>query len=97
MLTWFCPLQNRLDWPQGDSGRENIRAVEKLQTLSHIIAEAGELKGLTELQGQVLDLINSLLQYDPEKRITARQALSHKFFSEATQQLVRQATTLSPC
>jgi serine/threonine protein kinase len=30
----------------------------------------------------VVDLINSLLEYDPSERITARKALSHAFFDD---------------
>lgn len=30
-----------------------------------------------------LSLLNGLLTYDPDKRLTARQALKHEYFSEA--------------
>jgi serine/threonine protein kinase len=31
---------------------------------------------------EVVHLINSLLEYDPKERITARKALSHAFFKD---------------
>ena len=37
-------------------------------------------KHLPSLSEQGIHLLNSLLTYDPEKRITARQALRHPFF-----------------
>lgn len=39
-------------------------------------------KHLPSLSDQGVHLLNSLLTYDPEKRITARQALRHPFFQE---------------
>ena len=35
-----------------------------------------------ELSANGIDLLNSLLTYDPDKRLTAAEALRHPFFSE---------------
>jgi serine/threonine protein kinase len=37
---------------------------------------------LPALSKHGLDLLNQMLTYDPDKRITARQALSHRYFQE---------------
>lgn len=43
------------------------------------------LQGFPKLSKAGLNLLNGLLTYDPDKRLTARQALKHAYFDEAPQ------------
>ncbi|XP_016542623.2 serine/threonine-protein kinase AFC1 isoform X2 [Capsicum annuum] len=61
----------RLDWPERATSSESMRAVWKLPRLPHVDHSAGDL----------IDLLQGLLCYDPTKRLKAREALRHPFFS----------------
>ena len=37
-----------------------------------------------ETPAEAIDLINKLLEFEPQKRITAQEAMSHPFFAEIT-------------
>jgi serine/threonine protein kinase len=50
-------------------------------------------KMLPSLSEKGLDLMNKLLTYDPKKRITAKEAMSHPYFKEKP---FPQETTLMP-
>ncbi|KAG1365732.1 Serine/threonine-protein kinase AFC1 [Cocos nucifera] len=60
----------RLDWPEGATSNESMRAVYKLPRLQHVDHSAGDL----------IDLLQGLLRYDPTERLKAREALRHPFF-----------------
>jgi len=66
----------RLDWPQGASSMESIRAVWKLPRLQNLIMQHVDHSG-----GDLIDLLQGLLRYDPAQRLKARQALQHPFFT----------------
>ncbi|KAL5552768.1 hypothetical protein UlMin_040169 [Ulmus minor] len=65
----------RLDWPEGASSRESIKAVSKLSRLQNLI-----MQHVDHSAGDLIDLLQGLLRYDPYSRITAREALRHPFF-----------------
>ncbi|XP_031405116.1 serine/threonine-protein kinase AFC3 isoform X2 [Punica granatum] len=67
--------QSRLNWPEGASSRESIRAVTKLNSLQKLISRyAGPTTSSLSC------LLQGLLKYEPSERLTAREALSHPFF-----------------
>jgi len=62
----------RLRWPpkDGDSAsKQSIRHVDKSKKLEDLLPDP-----------DLFDLVNQLLEYDQKKRITADQALTHRFF-----------------
>ncbi|KAF2282864.1 hypothetical protein GH714_043348 [Hevea brasiliensis] len=63
--------RGRLDWPEGATSRESIKAVTKLPRLQHVDHSAGDL----------IHLLQGLLRYDPSDRLTAREALRLPFFT----------------
>ncbi|KAG0463749.1 hypothetical protein HPP92_019818 [Vanilla planifolia] len=66
----------RLDWPQGATSRESMRAVGKLPRLQNLI-----MQHVDHSAGDLIDLLQGLLCYDPSKRLKAREALCHPFFT----------------
>ncbi|KAE8681412.1 Serine/threonine-protein kinase AFC2 [Hibiscus syriacus] len=68
--------RGRLDWPDGATSRESIKAVLKLPRLQNLIMQHVDHSG-----GDLIHLLQGLLRYDPKDRLTAREALRHPFFS----------------
>lgn len=68
--------ESRLDWPEGASSSESVRAVQKLLPLEDLVAKHTP-HHFTYL---LVDLLRELLHYDPAERPTAEEALSHQFF-----------------
>lgn len=66
----------RLDWPEGATSRESIRAVWKLPRLQNLI-----MQHVDHSAGDLIDLLQGLLRYDPLQRLNAREALGHPFFT----------------
>ncbi|KAE9447849.1 hypothetical protein C3L33_20258, partial [Rhododendron williamsianum] len=66
----------RLDWPEGAASRESMRAVWKLPRLQNLI-----MQHVDHSAGDLIDLLQGLLRYDPSERIKAREALRHPFFT----------------
>jgi len=63
------------------SGYSKLPMVEKLNFPS---LQYNNLRAkFPDLQSEGLDLLNRMLTYDPKKRITAQEALSHPFFKAA--------------
>jgi len=67
----------RLDWPEGATSRESIKAVQKLPHLYDIIYDHISDHSADDF----IDLLQGLLIYDPTKRLTAKSALRHPFFT----------------
>ncbi|XP_074574879.1 serine/threonine-protein kinase AFC1-like [Curcuma longa] len=66
----------RLDWPEGASSRESVRAVWKLPRLQNLV-----MQHVDHSAGDLIDLLQGLLRYDPTERLGAREALMHPFFN----------------
>ncbi|KAL7265220.1 hypothetical protein ACSBR1_003054 [Camellia fascicularis] len=65
-----------LDWPEGASSKESMTAVGKLPCLQNLIMDH-----VNHSAGDMIDLLQRLLRYDPAERLTAREALRHPFFT----------------
>ncbi|XP_073003443.1 serine/threonine-protein kinase AFC2-like isoform X2 [Typha latifolia] len=65
-----------LNWPEGASSRESIRAVLKLPRLQNLV-----MQHVDHSAGDLIDLLQHLLKYDPKDRLTAHEALKHHFFT----------------
>ncbi|KAL8265061.1 hypothetical protein R6Q59_023191 [Mikania micrantha] len=68
--------KGRLDWPEGATSRESIKAVQKLPRLQNLI-----MQHVDHSAGDLIHLLQGLLRYDPLDRLTARVALRHPFFT----------------
>ncbi|KAK4188666.1 dual specificity protein kinase lkh1 [Podospora australis] len=68
--------RQRLDYPTADTARQSKRFVKAMKTLPEIIPPN------TKFLAQFLDLLKKIFVYDPNKRITAKQALQHPWFHE---------------
>ncbi|XP_039013113.1 serine/threonine-protein kinase AFC2-like isoform X2 [Hibiscus syriacus] len=68
--------RGRLDWPDGATSRESIKAVLKLPRLQNLVMQHVDYSA-----GDLIHLLQGLLRYDPKDRLTAREALRHPFFS----------------
>ncbi|KAJ8503706.1 hypothetical protein OPV22_004592 [Ensete ventricosum] len=66
----------RLDWPEGATSRESIRAVWRLPRLQNLV-----MQHVDHSAGDLIDLLQGLLRYDPAQRLKAREALRHPFFT----------------
>ncbi|XBI47749.1 hypothetical protein VPH35_111627 [Triticum aestivum] len=66
----------RLDWPEGAASRESMKAVWKLPRLQNLV-----MQHVDHSAGDLIDLLQGLLRYDPDERLKARQALQHPFFT----------------
>ncbi|KAK3016366.1 hypothetical protein RJ639_005359 [Escallonia herrerae] len=67
--------RSRLNWPEGAVSRESIKAVKKLDRLKNMLSQYAGYP-----RSSLVDLLHGLLEFDPSKRLTARQALDHQFF-----------------
>ncbi|XP_043701618.1 serine/threonine-protein kinase AFC1-like [Telopea speciosissima] len=65
----------RLDWPEGAASKESMRAVWKLPRLQNLV-----MLHVDHSAGDLIDLLQGLLRYDPKDRLKAREALRHPFF-----------------
>ncbi|XP_010912940.1 serine/threonine-protein kinase AFC2-like isoform X1 [Elaeis guineensis] len=68
--------RGRLNWPEGATSRESIQAVWRLSRLQNLV-----MKHVDHSAGDLIDLLQGLLRYNPEERLTAREALRHPFFT----------------
>ncbi|XP_020216569.1 serine/threonine-protein kinase AFC2 isoform X1 [Cajanus cajan] len=67
--------RGRLDWPEGATTRDSIKAVMKLPRLQNLI-----MQHVDHSAGDLIHLLQGLLRYDPSERLTAKEALRHSFF-----------------
>ncbi|XP_061366681.1 serine/threonine-protein kinase AFC1 isoform X1 [Gastrolobium bilobum] len=65
----------RVGWPDSSTSRESMRAVWKLPRLPNLI-----MQHVDHSAGDLIDLLQGLLRYDPAERLKAREALRHPFF-----------------
>eukprot|EP01025_Chloroclados_australasicus_P007188 TRINITY_DN1229_c0_g1_i1.p1 TRINITY_DN1229_c0_g1~~TRINITY_DN1229_c0_g1_i1.p1 ORF type:complete len:644 (-),score=78.67 TRINITY_DN1229_c0_g1_i1:492-2423(-) len=72
----YFTRHNSLDWPQSKKSASNVR---KLRSLRDLIRDRGD-RSFEPFLDVLCDLIIRMLQYDPENRITAKEALKHQFF-----------------
>lgn len=68
--------RGRLDWPEGATSRESIKAVMKLPRLQNLV-----MQHVDHSAGDLIDLLQGLLKYEPSQRMTAHEALRHPFFT----------------
>ncbi|CAM0945005.1 unnamed protein product [Alopecurus aequalis] len=68
----------RLDWPEGAASRESMKAVWKLPRLQNLV-----MQHVDHSAGDLIDLLQGLLRYDPDERLKARQALQHPFVTRS--------------
>ncbi|XP_043813388.1 serine/threonine-protein kinase AFC2 isoform X3 [Manihot esculenta] len=68
--------RGRLDWPEGATSRESIKAVLKLPRLQNLV-----MQHVDHSAGDLIHLLQGLLRYEPSDRLTAREALRHPFFT----------------
>ncbi|KAJ4850833.1 Serine/threonine-protein kinase afc2 [Turnera subulata] len=69
--------RGRLDWPDGATSRESIKAVMKLPRLQNLV-----MQHVDHSAGDLIHLLQGLLKYDPLDRLTARETLRHPFFTK---------------
>lgn len=70
--TLFAAPADRLDWPAVARDQARATAVRQALTLRHL----GEASG----DASFADLLGKLLVFEPEKRVSAAEALKHSFF-----------------
>lgn len=66
----------RLDWPEGATSKDSMRAVWKLPRLQNLV-----MQHVDHSAGDLIDLLQGLLRYEPAERLNAREALRHPFFT----------------
>ncbi|CAD6250456.1 unnamed protein product [Miscanthus lutarioriparius] len=69
--------KGRLNWPEGCTSWESMKAVMKLSRLQNLV-----MQNVDQAAGDLIDLLQVLLKYDPADRLTAQEALRHPFFTE---------------
>ena len=96
--------KGRLNWPEGCTSRESMKAVMKLSRLQVCLSNAWQnihlvstwnlcrcclcswqnlvMQNVDQAAGDLIDLLQVLLKYDPADRLTAQEALRHPFFTE---------------
>ncbi|KAF9136346.1 dual specificity protein kinase kns1 [Mortierella sp. 14UC] len=73
--------QGRLDYPNDETKRNSRKYVKALKPLKDYVVPTGNRVENLQFATELKDLLGQLLTYDPEKRITAAQALKHPYFS----------------
>ncbi|XP_020111663.1 serine/threonine-protein kinase AFC2-like isoform X2 [Ananas comosus] len=68
--------RGRLNWPEGATSRESIKAVLKLPRLQNLV-----MQHVDNSAGELINLLQGLLGYDPKDRLSAHDALRHPFFT----------------
>ncbi|XP_062219524.1 serine/threonine-protein kinase AFC2-like isoform X2 [Phragmites australis] len=68
--------KGRLNWPEGCTSRESMKAVMKLPRLHNLV-----MQNVDQSAGDFIDLLQGLLKCDPASRLTAQEALRHPFLA----------------
>ncbi|KAL8142441.1 hypothetical protein V2J09_015473 [Rumex salicifolius] len=68
--------RGRLNWPEGATSRDSIRAVQKLPRLQNWV-----MQSVDHSAGDLIDLLQGMLQYEASRRVTPHEALRHPFFT----------------
>ncbi|KAF1985206.1 kinase-like protein [Aulographum hederae CBS 113979] len=79
---------SKLDYPNPDTPRASKKYVKAMKKLSDVIPPT------TDFNRQFLDLLKKVFVYNPDKRITAKQALKHPWFKESIQDDGTEATKI---
>ncbi|KAL6997081.1 Serine/threonine-protein kinase afc2 [Sarracenia purpurea var. burkii] len=79
----------RLDWPEGATSRESIKAVQKLPSLQNIIMQH------VDEAGDLIHLLQGLVRYNPSERLTACEALRHPFFTRESHEPIMNSEILT--
>lgn len=77
-----------LQYPMPDTPRQSRKFVRGMKRLEEIIPQNNNFNKL------FLDLLRKIFVYDPKKRITAREALKHPWFSELVEDDGTEATRI---
>ncbi|KAI9721605.1 MAG: dual specificity protein kinase kns1 [Chrysothrix sp. TS-e1954] len=98
--SYFPPRAARLDYPTPDTPRQSKKYIRNMKKLDVSASESSYLESTlltlnafsketippnTEFNRQFLELLRRIFVYDPKKRITAKEALAHPWFSETMQ------------
>ncbi|KAF2396296.1 dual specificity tyrosine-phosphorylation-regulated kinase 3 [Trichodelitschia bisporula] len=76
---YFKFREKKLDYPNTDTTKASRKYVRAMKKLTETIPPTNEFNR------QFLDLLRKIFVYNPDKRITAKEALKHRWFKEATQ------------
>jgi dual-specificity kinase len=79
---------NKLIYPSPETPRQSRKFVRAMKRLEEIVPPTCRFNEL------FLDLLRKIFVYDPKKRITAREALTHPWFSEIVQDDGTEATRI---
>jgi len=73
----YFDANGKINWPNEATDAESYSAVGKTGIIRNVIEKhlSGEAREL------FIDLIKRLLEFDPQRRITSKQARDHPFFS----------------
>ncbi|KAG0303390.1 dual specificity protein kinase kns1 [Dissophora globulifera] len=74
-------VSGRLDYPNDETKRNSRKYVKALKPLKDYVVPASNRVENLNFAASLKDLLSQLLTYDPEKRISAAQALKHPYFS----------------
>ncbi|KAG0211274.1 dual specificity protein kinase kns1 [Mortierella sp. GBA30] len=74
-------VNGRLDYPNEETKRNSRKYVKALKPLKDYVVPAVNRVENLAFAADLRDLLKQLLTYDPEKRITAAQALKHPYFT----------------
>jgi len=65
---------HKLDYPNSETTKQSRKYVKAMKPLHDMIRPD------TEMNKELLDLLQKIFVYDPSKRISAEQALRHRYF-----------------
>ena len=74
--TKYFDREGNFDWPNIATDSKSVQIVNKLKNLRDILNVTSDDREKEDF----LDLCEKCLKIDPNERITAKEAISHKFF-----------------